>query len=249
MFGVVSVIKFLNKRGVFKFFPLIMLLASGHAHAKIYYLKFTSSGASHSHINVFKDNAGAWLEVSIVDSHPTDGPIHWKNSQTGSFTGESSSGHKKRYGTFNNLHFYYGDVPRSLTLINNATGTPTKITAGDAPVRFSSAPSFLLPDGLLVASGVSQHPTRNIYVVAAMPIRYIPATDSYEHVEYRGNWSFHRDQGKNDRNCLQGWTEAALTIGAVEIWQAVESSNSSADGKCASSRIFRGPLSHIVLEK
>ncbi len=241
---------FLKKCCALKFLStLLLMLVCGQSYATIYYLKFTSSGASHSGNSTFKDNAGAWLEVSIVDTHPTDGPIHWKNSQTGSFTGESASGHKKRYGTYNNLQFYYADVPRSLTVIENSSGTPTTITAGSSPVRFTSAPSFLLPDGLLVASGVSQYPARNIYVIAAMPIRFIPATDSYEHIEYRGNHSYHRDSGKNDRNCLQGWTEAALTMGSVEIWQAVESSNSSADGKCASSRIYRGPLSHIVLER
>lgn len=242
---------FLKKCSALKLLStFLLLLVSSHSYATIYYLKFTSSGATHDGTSTFKDNVGAYLEVSIVDSFPTDGPVHWKNSQTGSFTFENANKHKKIEGTTNNLHYYYADVPRSITIIDNSSGTQTTITHGNAPVKFSSAPSFLLPDGMLVAPGLSHNP-RKIYVAAAMPIRRLPAYEPFSGYDFRGGLRYKKDTGKNDFSCLQGWSESVRVVGEVEIWQAVYDylNSTSVDGQCATSKIYRGKLSHIVLER
>ena len=233
---------------------LAVLLVSvcASAQAKIYYLKFEASGATHDSVNQLSANSEAWIKVSIVDSHPTNGPVHWENSDIGSWTKDLYSGSGKtlwKNRLVNNYQFYYANVPRSITIINNDNGNATKITAGDAAQQFNGAPSFLSPDGLLVAPGMARQSNGvlRIYVAAATRIKSIPyETAAYG---YKGFPKWIHDGQDMDSVCLQGWTESMDKPTFAEIWQAVKYTESGFGAHCTSTLIYHGNLSHIVLEE
>lgn len=59
----------------------ISLFAAPLANAD-YLLKFTASSTAHDPTTSFGSNVNTWIRVSIVDSHPVDGPIRALNQST-----------------------------------------------------------------------------------------------------------------------------------------------------------------------
>ena len=235
----------------------------GVAEAKIYYLKFEVQGGSHDAATTLASNAAANVTVSIVSTHPTDGPVHWKNSMIGASvtdngTGQSNQVYQKNQGDLNNTTFYFADVPRTLTVVDNASGVPALVKFGTTQT-FTGAPSFLLPDGLLVAPAVARtHSTAwpyeffEVFLSAAMPVRPAPLPYNSPAGDFKQVQNVFENDTE-DRVCIQGWMESALHPGQVEVWQTVpyqSGHNTSATNQsCAMTQVYRGPLSHIILER
>lgn len=158
------------------FAPLILF--APFAVADTYFLKFETSNATPAPgttVSTLASDNGAWMDVSIVTSPAADGNVHWPNSQVGSTVGS---------GNENKKAFYLANVPRSLTIMSH-DGTSTRvITAGASAENFPGAPSFLLPDGFLVATGLG-----NKIVIAAFPgLRPMP----HMHISCPEGWYFHK---------------------------------------------------------
>lgn len=229
------------KQTVFLFL-IVVITSSANAD---YYLKFTASGASLPNGTKLVDSTASWIDVSIIDTHPNDGPIHYENSLIGSYTkfnrtySPSINGYR---GDHDNLYFYYEGVPKSVTIKNTNTGVKRVITAGNQPERFNNAPAFLLPDRLVVAPGLSVIKTGSsttavsgkIYVVASMPMRPVVGY-SYDATIFDNNIAAHIRQ--TELNCVEGWTESHYK-GAIAIWKVVET--------CQSFQMFAGDLSHVI---
>lgn len=218
---------------------LISIVLSGSAitsesAAAEYYLKFTTSGSAISSDNLQSQSA-AWVDVSVVTSVGSDGNVHWPNSEVGSDVSYYISyyGNKTLPGA-NKNSFYVADVPRSITITEHDGASSMTITAGDAPKRFSLGPSFLLPDGFLVAPGVNKTNATTRYVRMVAASRYKAISSGFI-------------------TCSQGW---GYGNGSVRIrqeksyfivnkWSANEGYHDISE--CVGAYVFSGPAEHHVV--
>lgn len=172
---------------------LCLVVLSPNAQAD-YYLKFETSGVNHVHSSgALSSDSNAWMKVSIVDSYPTGQPIHFEGSDTGTVPINTAA---------DTAVFYVADVPRSVTILEKSSGAKQTLSAGDAPLPFSNAPSFLLPHRLLVATGMQRLASYGkIYIAAAMPVKSV--AHSVPTANVFGNGWAEADGG----NCVEGWFE------------------------------------------
>lgn len=223
----------LNRNG---FFLSMALMFAPFASAD-YYLKFETSGSNIGLSALLSANSGSWIDVSIIDTHPTDGSVHYENSRIGAWVSYLNA--KRATNNNNKTTFYFADVPRSLTITNTSDGSKTTITEGGDAVRFNSAPAFLLPDGLLVAPGIARISSNSykIYMAAAMPIAKMAFYQSLDPDEFSGA----RLSGTNGF-CVEGWSESPFEPGYVELFQVVKTGTYA----CESMPMFGGKLSHVI---
>lgn len=213
----------------------LMLLFSAESHAE-YFLKFSASGATRGSGGLASD-PGAWLYVSIVTSTGGDGKVHWPGSGVGSeisyyYYRKSGSG-TTTYNHFTSneddqLHFYYADVPRSVTIKTVDGSQKTVITEGDAPVRFSNAPSFSFEDGLLVSPGASYYR----HQIVPNPVI------EYQKIYVSAYEKMSAYPLGTDAQCNVGWT---YMKGKITVKQPFLTG-----GLCAHWTPYAEPLSHVV---
>lgn len=236
------------KNGFWLGFFLVCI--SPHTFAD-YYLKFETVGGTFDYnTSIHNTGSAKTVNVSIVDAPANDGRVHWPRSMVGAkakiyyraayssstTTFTSNTGGANQDKTV----FYVADVPRSVT-IHSSTGTSkTVITFGETPQAFGSAPNFLLPDGLLVAPGLSYYYNRSsngsitknnkVFMVAAPPLRSTPVGAG------GGSVSYHL-------SCAAGWGDLG---GNVAIWQNGVYNKTNADPTCYSVSVYNGSNQRIV---
>lgn len=210
-----------------------------------YYLKFEATGATHPSNQSLGADTNAYLFVSIVDTYPTDGPIHFENSNIGSRVYVQTVNYHNKDTTLSNRWFYVADVPRSVELMNLATGGRETISFGDSPKQLNNAPALLLPDGLVVASGFEDNNyVQKNFVVAAMPAHMTAAP--HQPVSFQSA----RDPTNTNSYyvathfCVDGWNDSVLNKNAIEIWQTVP--HKTAGNACLGFQSFSGPLTHRI---
>ncbi len=227
---------------------LFLVWISPHTFAD-YYLKFETSGGTFDYSTPIQNTGTAsTVEVSIVDTPANDGRVHWPNSMVGARANvyyrtvfSSNTTAFASAGTEDDKKvFYVAGVPRSVTVRSPNGGTNTVITHGEAPEPFTSAPNFLLPDGLLVAAGLSYYYyrksngtiTRNnkVFMVAAPPVRSTPVAAG------AGNLSFYL-------SCAAGWSDLG---GVIAIWQNGVYSKTNLESTCKSVSVYNGTNRYIV---
>ena len=223
----------------------LLLFLSPLAQAE-YYLRFTASGAPLAQGELFKDSSDTWLELTIIQGHPSDGPVHYEGSLIGSELKviRSNNGSAYREIGVDHVNFYVADVPRSITIIDNSNGgSKFTLSYGDDPERLVGTPSVLMPDGLLVAPGLSADyrpdpDIQNIYVAAAMPKRPYTGTDKITPAIFpQDGWA------TLGSTCYHGWQTGTTDGESVEIWQAIARKNNS---YCDSVAVYSGYLTHVV---
>lgn len=204
-----------------------------------YYLKFETSGAALPDNTALNASNDAWLKVSIIDTYPTDGPVHYEGSETGAWPMYKHATYYTKTVGVNYLNFYYADVPRSLTLIDKTTGGKTVISVGDQPHPITGAPAVLLPDSTMVAPGVAVNDTSySIYIVAARPVKLM--TDRYDLDPSAPDLT---NYITNHNRCLQGWMPSSVDAEGVNIVQCV---NNTTSDSLMTTFHYSGFLTHVV---
>lgn len=228
-----------------------------------YYLKIETSGNSLPYNTLLKNNGNAWLQLSIVEDHPLDGPIHYLGDRRGAEVSfRNHSGQYLKDVNVNYLRFYVAEVPRSLTLKKIAAEQVTTITAGAGSTTLTNAPALLFKDGLLVTTGVSFEMntsntavSQSIYIAAGMPSPIV----SYS-AQGHGGGQFTPDtfpllgpdlslfsaklfSTRPTTHCASGWQKGIIDGRSVELWQAAP--DSSGVG-CLSTLVYVGTISHAV---
>lgn len=204
-------------------FVAIVFLVSWPARASDYYIKFETSGQQHTYGPSLESNAHAWMKVSIVDTFPTNALVHYEGSRIVA----SAKWHQK-------TTFYVADVPRSIAIRNTATGARSTLTVGDSPISYSGAPSFLLPDQLIVATGLSLSPgtSASIRIAADMPMR--------AHV-YNNYFATSNSLVRQD-TCASGWTHSTQA-GVISMAEPEYNTSLSI---CQFQNQYKGKLSHVI---
>lgn len=233
---------------------LLLLLSQGAfavtASASEYFIKFTTSGGRLTHSVALATSTHAWMDVSVVDAYPTDGPVHYPGSQVGATTRYTVTNKGWKTAGVDYKNFYFAKAPRSISIRQkSSSGGTTVITHGNSPVRFTGAPSFLMPDQLVVATGMSITDSNNgtifdgyIHISAAMPMKMLPfMSDTVFSPSAAG-------QQISNRFCAQGWSEAVENPGLskIRILQSVMSMVPGEPG-CVSTVSYYADLSHVIL--
>lgn len=216
-----------------------------------YYLKFETSGASHDPETLFSANTNTWMRLSIVDTYPTNGPVHYPHSRTGAFTkiGGKSQG-------VDHTFFYVADVPRSVTIVDKSDGSRARLDAGQTPVTYPGAPSpaFLMPDALLVTTGLSQDYDADVFKVflaATMPVTaHTDRGNPFGVFEKNAQGNYRIDYNAIDqRACHSGWGEAGSNGGEFVMLQIRATDVGISASRCHSSVMSKGAISHVILFK
>lgn len=232
----------------------LMVWVSPHTFAD-YFLKFETSGASHNLATALSSNSAAWIEVSIVDDFPTDGPVHFENTHIGAFTKVVDAQNSKTQDV-DYTKFYVAGVPRSVTVIGTGDGARNVVSFGD-PGAFKLpgfVPGIVLPDGLLVTTGLSMDFVSNvfgIYLAASMPVRTIgdtsrtfgiPASTTNDAAKPDGLWL---NVGSADwSRCLVGYGPASTSGSGVVSLQSVSYNNDTEN--CRTYVMAKGKITHVI---
>lgn len=240
---------------MFRFLIFVYLLfVSLQSHA-MYYLKFTTSGAVHNSTTSFVSDANTWIDVSVIDTYPTDGPVHFYGSMTGAFVNYQNLKTNVDYA-----NFYFADVPRSVTFFDKSDGSQIVITHGDPVKRFPAptTPAFLMPDGLLVTAGMSADYDADllkIFMAATMPVRSMsdvaytgPETSVFGIPWVQSGSIVHYDANTDYRqNCKVGWAPAMDDGKGFTMLQTVPYGGANNGEICYTTVMSRGQISHVVL--
>ncbi|MBO6656868.1 MAG: hypothetical protein JJ934_08235 [Pseudomonadales bacterium] len=212
------------------------------------YLKFETSGGSHDPNTAFALNTNTWMKVSIVNTYPTDGPVHFPNSRTGAYTLYRASPFIKDTNV-DYTSFYVADVPRSVTLIKKSDGTRQTITHGDPqPADFPGAPSpaFLLPSGLLVTTGLSadyEADVFRVFLAATMPSGSTANTNLVFGIPHTmGNNK--TSKYSLAKGCTDGWAVSPKDGEGFTMMNPMAIVGFNAG--CGSATMSEGTISHIV---
>ncbi len=227
----------------------VFLVFPATAFGGDYYLKVRTTLLGNAGNVSLQSEANAKLYVSIIDSLPSpiDGPVHYPHSLV-----EAYPKIDWPYATYGNQSpdhgvIYYSDVPRSVTLFHDATGVKTILKSGDPETTISGGVAIMLPDGLVVAPGLSWDTSGNKFAIAAaMPARPIIAhtgdfskTDSNDpsaaEPRHRVTRYYTRD------GCVQGYVGSGHRQ-VVTILAMIPPSNST----CISMEVYSGPVEYRV---
>lgn len=232
------------------------LVLSSPAALADYYLKFEASGAALPIGTPLSTSNDAWLRLSIVDSYPQDGPIHYAGDNAiAEVSFRDYHGYFEKNTDVDYTTFYVADVPRSIQLVNRSTSTPTILSFGDTPITLSNAPAVVLGDGTMIAPGVafvvpvSQSGYSQSIYIAASPPRSLggePLDANYTRSNFPptfSNISLESALRDTQEHCTSGWHHGGVEGQAVMMWQATYA---PVNKGCQSYLIYVGKVSHVV---
>ncbi len=231
----------------------IFLLFPAAAVAGDYYLKVRTTLLGNAGNVSLQSEANAKLYVSIVDSLPSpiDGPVHYPHSLIEAYPKiDDGNWFQAPYGNPSPNYgvIYYSDVPRSVTLFHDATGVKTILKSGDPETTISGGVAILLPDGLVVAPGLSWDTSGNKFAIAAaMPARPVTTHPSDFSKTDGNDPSNVEPRNRNARNnssdsCVQGYHASGHRQNVTIMAMLPTFYNAT----CRSMEVYSGPVEYRV---
>lgn len=227
------------------FATALLLVSVSQAFAAEYFLKFEASGSTIGATDSVLSSSVTWLKLSIVEGFPTDGPIHFKRTRTGSYTKYVESNRQKALGV-DNVYFYVADVPRSIMLTRLSDGSKEEIKHGQAPKTYANGPAFLMEDGLLVAPGISFDDSSGSEVYKVFVAATMPVVTAFGHHEIDPSGFSPDSITINPDECAQGWFQSGVDGNGVIMVQAI---NRDTNTRCIKRAMYSGYITHIVREE